>query len=234
VTKVFLTFPSRRRQFLLLSSREVRGLKGSRKIREFGKESTSLLTGVQRIAINALLLSAYRGEEAMKRSAWLAVALLVTALPTTGCVTRRFVITSDPPGALVYKDGQPIGATPVEAPFIYYGKYSFRLVKDGYEPLDVDPELVTPWYEYPVIDFVSENVIPHTFRDVQVLHFALVPLKPVVPEELKIRAQQLRDRGALIQPPPGIIQPRPANPPVPTLPPPAAPTPTLPPPLPAG
>jgi hypothetical protein len=159
----------------------------------------------------------------MKRSAWLALALVLATLPI-GCVTRRYVITSTPPGALVYKDGQPIGATPVERPFVYYGKYSFRLVKDGYEPLDVLPELDPPWYEYPLIDFFTENVLPFTIRDVRVLHFELKPLVPVRPEELKIRAQEIRDRGKLIQPPPGVVIP-PRNPPAPPSPPQTTPPP---------
>jgi hypothetical protein len=165
----------------------------------------------------------------MKRSAWLAVALALAALPA-GCVTRRYVITSSPPGAIVYRDGQPIGATPVEEPFIYYGKYHFRLVKDGFEPLDVDPELRTPWYQYIGIDFITENIVPCTFRDVQVLHFELQPLIPVRHDDLKNRAEELRQRGKTIQPPPGVVlPPRPVPAPVPAPPPPA---PTLPPPLP--
>src|SRR5947209_701596 len=101
------------------------------------------------------------------RARWtLLLALILVILPT-GCVTRRYVITSDPPGALVYRDGQPIGATPVEAPFIYYGKYRFQLVKDGYQTLDVEPELCAPWYEWPGLDFISENINPYPLRDIQ-------------------------------------------------------------------
>src|SRR4051794_32563629 len=84
--------------------------------------------------------------EAMKGPAlWL--ALLLVGLPA-GCVTRRYVITSDPPGAIVYRDNQYLGPTPVEEPFVYYGKYRFRLVADGYQVMDVEPELVPPWYEW--------------------------------------------------------------------------------------
>ena len=144
-----------------------------------------------------------------------------------GCVTRRYLITSDPPGAVVYRDGQPIGATPVEEPFLYYGKYRFRLVKDGYAPLDVTPELCMPWYEFPGVDFVSENLIPYPFRDVKCLHFQLQPLESVRTDEVRSRADVLRSRGASIQTPPGTesapkIQPTaPAPAPPPTLPAPA-------------
>jgi hypothetical protein len=180
----------------------------------------------------------------MKQSAWLTLALALAVLPA-GCVTRRYVITSDPPGAIVYRDGQPIGATPVEESFIYYGNYHFRLVKDGYEPLDVDQKMATPWYEYIGADFISENFVPFWIRDKQEFCFRLQPLQQVSPDDLKRRAQQLRERGKLIQPPPGLVLPprRPNPPPAPpgptVLPPPEAgsfpvvPPPSLPPPVPA-
>jgi hypothetical protein len=164
----------------------------------------------------------------MKR-AWLIVVLGLVALQQ-GCVTRRYLITSDPPGAIVYRDGQPIGPTPVEEPFLFYGTYRFRLVKDGYQPLDVEPELETPWYQYPGIDFVTENLIPYPFRDVKVLHFHLQPLEAIRPDEVRARAENLRSRGTSIQTPPGTdpaprIQPR-------TTPAPTPPT-SFPPPTPA-
>jgi PEGA domain len=137
----------------------------------------------------------------MRRPACVLLALLLAG--SAGCVTRRFVITSDPPGAMVYREGQPIGPTPVEQPFVYYGKYRFRLVADGHEPLDVTPELVAPWYQFPGVDFVTENLVPFTFRDVQVLKFTLAPLQPVRPDDVQRRAEQLQERGRSIVVPPG-------------------------------
>ncbi len=142
----------------------------------------------------------------MKRCSWLMLVAMLAVLPT-GCVTRRYLITSDPPGAMVYRDGQPIGPTPVEEPFIYYGKYRFRLVKDGYAPLDVEPELVPPWYQWPGVDFVTENLICYTFRDVQCLHFQMQPVEMVRPDDVRARAEQLRQRGKSIQTPPGTEAP---------------------------
>ncbi len=159
----------------------------------------------------------------MKRSAALAVALVLTLL-ATGCVTRRFLITTDPPGAIVFRDGQPIGATPVESSFVYYGKYHFRLVKDGYEPLDVDQEVAPPWYEIIGIDFFSENIWPFTLRDRQCFHYTLQPVVQVPHDELRRRGEELRGRGRLIQPPPGVVLPQhqpnppPAPPGAPVLP----------------
>jgi hypothetical protein len=139
----------------------------------------------------------------MKRIAGLAVALVLTLLPT-GCVTRRFLITTDPPGAIVYREGQPIGATPVEDSFIYYGNYHFRIVKDGYEPLDVDEKIRPPWYEIVGIDFFSENIWPFTLRDRRCFHYTLQPQVQIRHDDLRRRAEELRGRGQCIQPPPGI------------------------------
>jgi hypothetical protein len=195
---------------------------------------------------------AQAGHGVMKRTAWLNL-LLLPAL-AGGCVTRRYLITSDPPGAMVFRNNQPVGHTPLQMPFLYYGKYKFQLVKDGYETLDVEPELAPPWYEWPGLDFVSENVIPYKFRDVRCFHYQLVPLASVRPDDVRRRADQLRDRGQQINPkppapapapppagvppgnvlPPGIVVPPGGEvPPGGTFPP-AAPPPTPVPPAPAG
>src|SRR5262245_16980338 len=104
---------------------------------------------------------------------FLAVAL---ALVATGCVERRMVIMTEPAGAIFYDEkNQPIGATPVDKPFTYYGKYGFRFVKDGYETLDVLQCVKAPWYEWPGLDFISENLIPWTIRDVRVFRYQMSP-----------------------------------------------------------
>lgn len=142
----------------------------------------------------------------MKRSALL-LAFLLALLPA-GCVTRRVLITSDPPGAMVYRNGQPIGPTPVEESFVYYGTYHYRLVIDGREPVDFYPDLVAPWYQWPGIDLVTENILPFTFRDRQRLHFAIPPSPPVRHDAIRARAMELQAQGRTIGPPPGA-QPRP-------------------------
>lgn len=130
----------------------------------------------------------------MKRKVLLLAAVLSVGL-ATGCVERRYVITSDPPGAIVYRNGEIIGATPVDDHFIYYGKYHFTLVKDGYEPLQVDQPIPAPWYEYPLVDFFSENIYPGKVEDVRTFHYQLVPLQAVQTDQLLQQAQQLRERG---------------------------------------
>src|SRR5262249_17261602 len=98
------------------------------------------------------------GACAMSRCAWLTAAGGPGGL--TGCRERRFGITSDPPGAIVYHNGNPIGATPVDGQFTYYGTQSFTLVRDGHETVTVKERLSPPWYQYFPIDFLAENVWP--------------------------------------------------------------------------
>src|SRR5438046_8549070 len=94
----------------------------------------------------------------------LVAAVLLGGLP--GCVERRYVIESDPPGALVLVNGQPIGTTPVDGYFVYYGNYNFTLIKDGFQTKQVSQRIASPWYEYTPLDFISENLYPGKLEDV--------------------------------------------------------------------
>jgi PEGA domain len=132
----------------------------------------------------------------MRWRAMIGFGLLLAAL--TGCVERRFVIESDPPGALVLVNGQPLGSTPVDGHFVYYGNYTFTLVKDGYETLQVDQCIRSPWYQYPPLDFVSENVYPGKMEDVRRFRYALQPATQVNTQQLLQQAEALRNRGQQI------------------------------------
>lgn len=145
----------------------------------------------------------------MTRTVSLALLAVAVGL-SSGCVTRRVVITSSPPGAIVFRDGQPIGATPVEQPFVYYGKYRYRLVADGFAPKDVEPDFDTPWYQYPGIDFLAENLWPFTVRDVQQVHVDLERLEPMRNDDLRGASEALRGRASAIGSP--VPKERPARP----------------------
>lgn len=116
--------------------------------------------------------------------------------PASGSVTRRMTICSDPPGAMVYVDARPIGVTPVSTNFLYYGTRQIRLVKDGYETLTVMQPISAPWYEYPGIDFFSENLTPGELRDHRTFNYRLVPQAMVPNEILRQRAEELRGRAS--------------------------------------
>jgi PEGA domain len=155
----------------------------------------------------------------------------------TGCVDRRYVITSDPPGAVVYVNNRQIGATPADEHFIYYGDYEFLLVKDGYQTKRVVQNIPAPWYEYFPLDFFAENVWPFREIDVRRFNYELEPLPAVRTDVLIDEAQNLRKRGLAITPPPANTNgPRPfSRPPNPVPPPfvgPPEPPPNVPPPIP--
>jgi hypothetical protein len=149
-----------------------------------------------------------------------------------GCVERRMVIITDPPYATVFDEkNQIIGASPVDRTFVYYGKYRFRLVKDGCATLIVEERVRPPWYEYFPLDFIAENLIPFTLRDVRYFKYTLQPAPVVTPEAVLQQGEQLRERGKTIgTPAPATVQPAAVAPPV-TFGPPDA---VNPPPLPAG
>ncbi len=110
----------------------------------------------------------------------------------TGCVQRRLTIRSNPPGAMVYVDDQPIGNSPVSTPFTYYGTRKIRLEKDGFETVKVEQNFNPPWYEIPPLDFFSENLGMTERRDERVVDFQLYPQAIVPTDRLRARAEQLR------------------------------------------
>ena len=75
-----------------------------------------------------------------------------------GCVgvRRELTIESDPPGALVYLNGDEVGRTPVTREFTYYGTADIRLRKDGYETLEARPRVWAPLWQIPPIDLFAE------------------------------------------------------------------------------
>jgi len=158
----------------------------------------------------------------------LALAALACSLCATGCVRRQLTVRSNPPGALVYIDDREIGTTPVSTEFIYYGTRKVQLVKDGYETVTVRQNFHPPWYQYPPLDFVTENLLPRELRDERVLDFQLEPQRVVPTEELLGRAENLRRsvQQGYVAPPPAAPRNRAGTPlpePVPALPPVAGP-----------
>src|SRR5262245_50147749 len=101
---------------------------------------------------------------------------IIVAAASTGCVERRFRVETQPPGAYVYVNNLPVGVTPVDVPFIYYGDYDIKIVKEGYQTMRVKQNLSTPWYQYPIIDFFSENLLPMQITDSRQFLYALEPV----------------------------------------------------------
>jgi hypothetical protein len=134
----------------------------------------------------------------MRRNGWLLGSIVAGLLG--GCVERRYVVTTDPPGAMVLVDGKPLGASPADDHFIYYGDREFTLIKDGYQTMKVKQKFHKPWYQYIGLDFISENLVPWHIEDVQRFHYCLEPLHAVQPEQLIQQAEMLRARGRTVGP----------------------------------
>jgi hypothetical protein len=118
--------------------------------------------------------------------------VVVLMLPAVGCVRRRLNVRTNPPGALVYVDNQQIGTTPCSVDFTYYGTREIRLIKPGFETLTVNQPIPTPWYQYPPLDFVSENLVATKIRDNRTVTYDLAPQVIVPTQQLIDRANQLR------------------------------------------
>jgi hypothetical protein len=146
------------------------------------------------------------------------LALAGLALVASGCVDRRFVIDVDPPpaaGANVYLNGRLIGPAPLSQSFTYYGTYRFVFAADGYETMVLDQCVSTPWWSYFPLEFVVENLLPFTIRDIRNIHVELKPMQVIPPEEILQHADPLRARGqaAGIPLPPTTPMPGPLPPP---------------------
>jgi hypothetical protein len=139
-----------------------------------------------------------------------ATLAIVLTVSQAGCVERRMIVRTNPPGALLYVDDYEVGITPCATSFIYYGTRKIRLVKDGYETLVINQPIPAPWYEYFPADFVAENVVPGHIRDIRVLTYDMHPAILVPNEQLGTRADALRAAVKAEQAAEGVV-PRPTT-----------------------
>jgi hypothetical protein len=114
----------------------------------------------------------------------------------TGCVERRYTVITDPPMAMVLENGRPIGQSPVNRSFDYYGIYKLTLMGDGYQTVSIDQDITAPWYEYPPFDFFVENLLPWWIRDYHVFKYTLQRTVNVPNEQSRDRAMELREKAA--------------------------------------
>jgi hypothetical protein len=119
--------------------------------------------------------------------------MIALSLLAPGCVRRSLTVTSDPPGALVYLNGQEFGRTPVTRDFTWYGNYDVAVRKEGYETLKTNGKVIAPWWQWVPIDLVAELLPLH---DRQKLSYSLkrAPEAAVEPDAILSRAQQLRGK----------------------------------------
>jgi hypothetical protein len=137
---------------------------------------------------------------------------VAAALLVSGCVERKMILRSDPPGAVAYVDDERVGVTPCEAPFDHYGTRRVTLeysrepflkanggtapprFEGGFKRLEADANLAVPWYQWYGLDLITEIAIPFTIRDVQEFVYALEPAEPLPSKEAVLRrAHALRE-----------------------------------------
>ncbi|HID23891.1 MAG TPA: PEGA domain-containing protein [Planctomycetaceae bacterium] len=123
--------------------------------------------------------------------------LLACGVLLTGCTHRRMTIRTDPPGAQVLVDGQPIGYTPASTDFTYYGTREITLIKPGYETLTVMQRVPPPWYQVPPLDFVTDNLLPFRVTNRHDFTYTLQPRRLVPTTELLGRANALRSEAQM-------------------------------------
>lgn len=127
----------------------------------------------------------------------------------TGCVDRRYVVTSNVPGAQVTVDGTQLGPTPTDARYEYAGTREFHCYAPGYEPLVQHIEFEPRWYDYPGLDLFAEVFWPFRIEDVRRVHLELLPAQPIPVDRIQSDAEALRARGYSL-PPPSVPNDQPA------------------------
>src|SRR5262249_36873298 len=93
------------------------------------------------------------------------------------------------------------GPTPVSKSFTYYGDREITLMADGYETRTIIEPINAPWWDNPISEFFTENMIPFTFRDEREYVYQLAPATVPEKNDLLTRAEALRAQGQIIPPP---------------------------------
>ena len=122
----------------------------------------------------------------------------ILLIGVTGCIERTVTIETEPQGATVFLNDEEVGRSPVRVPFTWYGDYDIVIRKQGYETIQTNDQIRTPWYELPGIDLFTECFIPFTVHDNRVLEtFVMSPSAAVEKEALLESAEELRSRAGV-------------------------------------
>jgi hypothetical protein len=126
------------------------------------------------------------------------LAIVAAGMLAGGCVERRMLIRSDPPGAIVRVDEEEAGITPAEVPFKHYGRRRVRVgpVRDEkghmtYEASEAMAEVFPPWYQKFPVDFFFEVLYPFTVVDTQEFTFELEPVAEESDEDVAAHAEDI-------------------------------------------
>jgi len=104
-------------------------------------------------------------------------------------------VQSNPPGAMAIVDGREIGYTPASIDFTYYGTREIKLVKPGFESVNVLQKVPSPWYQKLPFDFFSDNLLPFKVTNRHEFMYNLRPSVKVREDDLLDRANALRTQS---------------------------------------
>jgi len=113
----------------------------------------------------------------------------------TGCVERKLTIVTEPQEAVVWLNDEEIGVTPVTVNFSWYGDYTVRIEKPGYEILNTHQLLQRPAHDVFPLDFFAEVLWPGTIEDSYTWTFQMEPFQQASAEELTEQANQMRNKA---------------------------------------
>ena len=125
---------------------------------------------------------------------WLLAGALLAVFLTAGCVERRLTIVTEPKEAVVWLNDEEVGTTPVTVNFNWYGDYSVRIEKSGYEILNTHRVLQRPLHDKFPFDFFAEVLWPKKIVDEYMWEFQLEPFQQTSPDELIQAAQDMQQR----------------------------------------
>ncbi|MHC5082984.1 MAG: PEGA domain-containing protein [Planctomycetota bacterium] len=124
-----------------------------------------------------------------------AVVLMVSVLLAgSGCVERKLTIVTEPSDAVVWLNDEEVGTTPVTVNFNWYGDYSVRVEKPGYEILNTHRKLERPAHDRFPLDFFAEISPKHTI-DEYTWEFELEKFQQMPPNELVQQAHKMRNQA---------------------------------------
>jgi hypothetical protein len=119
----------------------------------------------------------------------------------SGCVTRRYTVRTDPPGALVIVNDEALGPAPASRSFVYYGNRKITLILDGYETKTLIQPINAPWWDNYLTEFFTENIVPWVIDDEREFTYKLEPAQTPTVESVRGRAESLRSEAQILPPP---------------------------------
>jgi hypothetical protein len=134
----------------------------------------------------------------MRRRACL-LGLLLAAGLAGGCVERKYTVYTDPPNSLVLVNNTPLGPSPADGSFVYYGHYDFTLMAPGFETLQVRENIAPPWYQWWPLDFFFETLWPFEIQDVRTFHYRMVPAQVPNTADVLQRSGVVRQQGQAVR-----------------------------------